>query len=115
MDDKKPLVLTEEFKIALRELFETKKYVYIIREDWHGVICVSETICGGLLWAIQHGYLADVIIEDNGEDLTVRQIIEKRANRKLTDEELAEYITEMDDRDNFLDCIISIEQVELVQ
>lgn len=114
MGDKKPLILTEEFKIALHKLFEAKRYVYIIREDWHGVICVSETVCGGLLWAIQHGYLADVIIEENGEELTVRQIIEKRANRKLTDEELAEYITEMDDRDKFLDCIISIEQVELV-
>lgn len=114
MGDKKPLILTEEFKIALHKLFEVKRYVYIIREDWHGVICVSETIRGGLLWAIKHGYLADVIIEDNGEELTVRQIIEKRANRKLTDGELAEYITEMDDRNNFLDGIISIEKVELV-
>lgn len=114
MGDKKPLGFTEKFKMTLRELFEVQRYVYIIREDWHGIICVSETICG-LLWAIQHSYLANMIITDNGEDLTVRQIIEKRANRKLTDEELAEYIAEMDDRDDFLDCIISIEQVELVQ
>ena len=93
---------------------ETKRYIYVVREDWHGIICVSETIYSGLLWAIQHGYLADVIIENNGEDLTVKQIIEKRAKRKLTEEELAEYITKMDDRDIFLDCILCLEKVELV-
>lgn len=93
---------------------ETKRYIYVVREDWHGIICVSETIYSGLLWAIQHNYLTDIIIEDNGKNLTIRQIIEKRANRKLTDEELAEYIAEMDDRDIFLDCILCLEQVELV-
>lgn len=93
---------------------ETKRYIYVVREDWHGIICVSETIYSGLLWAIRHGYLADVIITDNGEDLTVRQIIEKRANRKLTDEEFAKFVTEMDDRDIFLDCILYLEKVELV-
>lgn len=93
---------------------EAKRYIYLVREDWHGIICVSETIYSGLLWAIQHGYLADVIVEDNGEDLTVKQIIEKRAKRKLTEEELAEYIAKMDDRDILLDCILCLEKVELV-
>ena len=93
---------------------ETKRYIYVVREDWHGIICVSETIYSGLLWAIRHGYLADVIIEDNGKDLTVRNIIEKRVGHSLTDEELAEYIAKMDDRDIFLDCILSLKKVELV-
>ena len=94
---------------------ETKRYIYVVREDWHGIICVPETIYSDLLWAIQHNYLADIIIKDNEKDLTVRQIIEKKANRVLTDEELAKYITEMDDRDIFLNCILYLEQVELVQ
>lgn len=55
-----------------------------------------------------------MIIEDNGKDLTVKEIIEKRANRKMTEEELAEYIAKMDDRDIFLDCILCLEKVELV-
>lgn len=94
---------------------ETKRYIYVVREDWHGIICVPETIYSDLLWAIQHNYLADIIIKDNEKDLTVRQIVEKKANRVLTDEELAKYITEMDDRDIFLNCILYLEQVELVQ
>lgn len=93
---------------------ETKRYIYVVRDDWHGIICVSKTIYSGLLWAIRNGYLADVIIEDNGEDLTVKQIIEKRAKRKMTEEELAEYIAKMDDRDIFLDCILYLKKVELV-
>lgn len=28
---------------------ETKRYIYVVREDWHGIICVSETIYSGLL------------------------------------------------------------------
>ena len=57
---------------------ETKRYIYVVREDWHGIICVPETIYSDLLWAIQHNYLADIIIKDNEKDLTVRQIIEKK-------------------------------------